>query len=89
VVVCGKTGSAQVVAKARGGADTKPRIAAHGWFVGFAPLENPEVAFAFLVEHGGSGGEAAAPVAHAVLAEYFGIEAQRATGAEEKKAVSQ
>lgn len=71
VVVCGKTGSAQVVAKARGG-ETKPRIEAHGWFVGFAPLENPKVAFAFIVEHGGSGGGAAAPVAHDVLAQYFG-----------------
>jgi penicillin-binding protein 2 len=74
VIVCGKTGSAQVVAKARVGAETKPRIAAHGWFVGFAPLENPKVAFAFLVEHGGGGGEAAAPVAHEVLAQYFGVQ---------------
>jgi len=74
VVVCGKTGSAQVVAKTRVGPETKPRIAAHGWFIGFAPLENPKVAFAFLVEHGGSGGGAAAPVAHEVLAHYFGVQ---------------
>jgi penicillin-binding protein 2 len=78
VAVCGKTGSAQVVAKARVGGETKPRIAAHGWFVGFAPCEEPKVAFSFIVEHGGSGGEAAAPVAHEVLSRYFGIETVQA-----------
>jgi cell division protein FtsI/penicillin-binding protein 2 len=43
----------------------------HGWFIGFAPADKPRIAFAILVEHGGSGGEAAAPVAHELLARFF------------------
>ena len=34
----------------------------HAWFMGFAPAENPQIAFAVLVEYGGSGGHATAPV---------------------------
>ena len=43
----------------------------HAWFVGFAPYQNPEVAVAVLIEHGGHGGEAAAPVAQAMLNAYY------------------
>jgi penicillin-binding protein 2 len=74
VAVCGKTGSAQVVAHA-----VLARHAAvqsylpHGWFIAFAPQERPRIALAVLVEHGGSGGEAAAPVAHEILARFFGV----------------
>ena len=75
VEVCGKTGSAQVVAKARlartpGVRDLLP----HGWFLAFAPADRPRIAIAVLVEHGGSGGEAAAPVARQILAHYFGLD---------------
>jgi penicillin-binding protein 2 len=76
VVVCGKTGSAQVVArsrlqreKERGGAATS--ILPHGWFMAFAPAEDARIALVVLVEHGGSGGEAAAPVAREILAAFF------------------
>jgi penicillin-binding protein 2 len=74
VVVCGKTGSAQVVAKAR--LEKSPNVFSmlpHGWFVAFAPAENPRIALAVLVEHAGSGGEGAAPVAHDILAAFFGL----------------
>jgi len=43
----------------------------HAWFVGFAPAEAPEIVVAALVEHGGHGGSAAAPVVQKVLARYF------------------
>jgi len=43
----------------------------HAWFVAFAPVEDPEIAIAVLVEHSGHGGSIAAPVARAVLEEYF------------------
>lgn len=33
------------------------------WFIGFAPAENPQIAFAVLVENGGQGAKAAAPIA--------------------------
>jgi penicillin-binding protein 2 len=74
VTVCGKTGTAQVVGKARlektpGALAIKP----HGWFVSFAPAEHPRIALAVLVEHAGSGGEGAAPVAHDILAAFFGL----------------
>ena len=41
---------------------------AHAWYIGFAPRENPKIAFCVLVEYGGSGGITAAAVAHDVLA---------------------
>jgi penicillin-binding protein 2 len=67
--VAGKTGTAQVVNKSfyRKGGDNED----HAWFVGFAPYRNPEIVVAVLIEHGGHGGEAAAPVAHAVLDTYY------------------
>jgi penicillin-binding protein 2 len=46
----------------------------HAWFVGFAPAEAPEVVVAALVEHGGHGGSAAAPVVQRVLAAHFGVQ---------------
>jgi penicillin-binding protein 2 len=72
--VCGKTGSAQVVSHehlVRSGG-TSEELLPHAWFIGFAPRDNPRVAFAFLVEHGRAGGEAAAPVAQAFLRQFFG-----------------
>jgi penicillin-binding protein 2 len=74
VEVAGKTGSAQVVAKSR--LEKTPTAAAilpHGWFLAFAPADHPRIALAVIVEHGGSGGEAAAPVAHDILAAFFGL----------------
>jgi penicillin-binding protein 2 len=68
----GKTGTAQVV-----GYDTYGRKAKshktedHAWFVAFAPSQNPEIAVSVVVEHGGHGGVAAAPVAQAVIKKYF------------------
>jgi penicillin-binding protein 2 len=75
VLVAGKTGTAQVVG--RKGRSEESSSAwyldrSHGWFAGFAPAHEPEVAFAVLVEHGGSGGASAAPIATAVMQEYFG-----------------
>lgn len=72
--VAGKTGSAQVV-----GHDRFERsgdafaMRPHGWFIAFAPIQNPRIAVAAIVEHGGSGGEAAAPVVRQILLKFFGI----------------
>ncbi len=46
----------------------------HGWFVAFAPFENPKIAVAVIAEHGGHGGEAAAPVAKAIIDAYMRAE---------------
>ena len=39
----------------------------NAWFIAFAPLENPTIALAVMVENGGGGSEFAAPVARKVL----------------------
>jgi penicillin-binding protein 2 len=87
VEVCGKTGSAQVVASARlQAAPDSFKLLPHGWFMAFAADEQRSIALAVLVEHGGSGGEAAAPVARQILSHAFraGVDfAQRSPEADE------
>lgn len=63
VEVAGKTGTAQVTNRDD-----------HGLFVGYAPYHNPEIAIATVVDYGGHGGTAAAPVARDIFATYFGVE---------------
>jgi penicillin-binding protein 2 len=48
----------------------------HAWFVSYAPVENPQVAIAVLVEHGGHGGDAAAPMAKKVFEKFIEIQKQ-------------
>ena len=79
IEIAGKTGTAQV-AEMRGGFVNSERlpyeIRDHAWFVGYAPAENPEIAVAVLVEHGGRGGSAAAPLAKMVIEKYFSLKVQ-------------
>ena len=73
VEVCGKTGSAQVVSHARLARGTPAAaLQPHAWFIAYAPAERPRIALAVLVEHGGSGGEAAAPLAREILTRFLG-----------------
>jgi penicillin-binding protein 2 len=63
--VCGKTGTAQVV-KASSGKGTyslEKEVRDHAWFAGFAPKDDPQVAFVIMVEHGGHGGDIGAKIA--------------------------
>lgn len=69
VPIAGKTGSAQT-GKDKYGND-KPT---HGWFVAFAPYDNPQVAVASVVEYAGHGGSSAGLVCRDVLAAYFNID---------------
>jgi penicillin-binding protein 2 len=41
----------------------------HAIFVGFAPVSTPKFAVVVVVEHGGSGGKVAAPLARDILLE--------------------
>jgi penicillin-binding protein 2 len=61
ISMSGKTGTAQ--AGSQGGGD-------HAWFIAFAPAENPAIAISVLVEHGGHGSSASAPVAK-IISETF------------------
>ena len=76
ISVAGKTGTAQVYRHSAGvDSDKLPKSERdHAWFVGYAPAERPTIAFAIVVEHGGHGGSAAAPVARAVLEVFFSRE---------------
>jgi penicillin-binding protein 2 len=71
IVVSGKTGSAQVVTHAHLAKGPSPALLPHGWFLCFAPEDHPRIALVTMVEHGGSGGESAAPVAHEILGYFF------------------
>ncbi|WP_353683419.1 penicillin-binding protein 2 [Thermodesulfovibrio sp. 3907-1M] len=67
----GKTGTVQVISKKLKEKVSYKNIEHHAWFIGFAPVENPEMAFSVIVEHGGSGGAVAAPVARNILEGYI------------------
>jgi len=73
--LAGKTGTAQVFTvaqNARYDAKTvQERLRDHSWFIAFAPADNPRIAVAVLVENGGFGASAAAPIARRVLDTYL------------------
>jgi penicillin-binding protein 2 len=69
--VAGKTGTAQVISnQGRMAARTNRNLRDHGWFVFFAPRDNPEVAGVVFLEHGIHGPNAA-QVAHHILDTFF------------------
>ncbi|MGH7824814.1 MAG: penicillin-binding protein 2 [Candidatus Binatia bacterium] len=74
VDIAGKTGTAQV-AEMRGAYVKSEQLAYlirdHAWFVAYAPAQDPQIAVVTLVEHGGHGGSAAAPLAKKVIEKYF------------------
>lgn len=65
--IAGKTGTAQVKSIAQGKSYNKNELDKrhwdHAWFNGFAPVEDPQIAVAVLVENGGGGSTTAAPIA--------------------------
>jgi penicillin-binding protein 2 len=71
----GKTGTAQVIAMKQGEKYDESKVAErlrdHSLFIAFAPLDNPIIAMAIIVENGGFGARAAAPIARTVLDYYL------------------
>lgn len=65
VAVAGKTGTAQT---SRGGDYT------HAWFMGYGPIQDPEVAIVVFLEQGGSSARVAVPLARDFFAAYWGVE---------------
>ncbi len=58
--LAGKTGTAQ-----------NPHGEDHAWFIGYAPAEDPEIVAAVVVEFGGHGSSAAAPIVSKLIAYYL------------------
>ncbi len=72
--IAGKTGTAQVFTVSRSDKLTDKvadRLKDHSWFIAFAPVEAPRIAVAVLVENGGFGASAAAPIARRVMDAYL------------------
>jgi penicillin-binding protein 2 len=76
VDVAGKTGTAQVVSLAL---KKIKSLEHHAWFISYAGLSSPQIVSAILVEHGGHGGSAAAPLARELYKTYFGIKEPEST----------
>jgi penicillin-binding protein 2 len=79
IQVAGKTGTAQVIslekAKNLGSNDEAlDNFQDHSWFVAIAPAENPKIALAVLVEHGGHGSSGSAPIAKELIKKYLNID---------------
>ncbi|WP_051311112.1 penicillin-binding protein 2 [Zooshikella ganghwensis] len=74
-LMAGKTGTAQVVGIKQNERYDASKLAKkhhdHGLFIGFAPLDDPQIAIAVIVENGGGGSSAAAPVARKILDAYL------------------
>ena len=74
--IAGKTGTAQVVAIGQNEKYDSKKLAKklhdHGLFIAFAPVERPRIAVSVIVENGGSGSSAAAPLARTVIEAWLG-----------------
>ena len=71
--VSGKTGTAQTISLSTREKLPESEVESledNAWFVGFAPRDNPEIIVAVIVQRGGSGGTAAAPVAREIFRLY-------------------
>ena len=73
--IAGKTGTAQVYGlkqEEKYDAEAIPEeLRDHALFIAFAPAEEPKIAVAVIIEHGGGGGSVAAPVARSILDAYL------------------
>jgi penicillin-binding protein 2 len=69
VLMAGKTGTAQSFGKGAKRPPTGWEAQPHSLFIAFAPVDAPRYAIACVVEHGGYGAAAAAPVVHDVMTE--------------------
>lgn len=66
IAIAGKTGTAQ-----------NPHGRDHGWFIGFAPFDEPQIAIAVLVENAGYGSISAVPIASLMIEKYLSGEIKR------------
>ena len=64
--IAGKTGTSQ-----------NPHGENHGWFIAYAPMDNPQIAIAVLMENAGFGSQSAAPIASLIIEQYLTGELKR------------
>ena len=73
--IAGKTGTAQVKGVGQGESYVESRTAEHlrdhALFIAFAPVDDPKIAIAVIVENGGHGGSIAAPIARKLMDQYL------------------
>jgi penicillin-binding protein 2 len=76
--MAGKSGTAQVFSVGQDEEYDEEEIAErlkdHALFIAFAPVENPQIAVAVIVENGSSGSGVAAPIAKAIIDKYLGYD---------------
>jgi penicillin-binding protein 2 len=70
-LMAGKTGTAQNVGR-KGNVGANPHalplsLRHQSWFIGYAPADNPTIAVAVMVEHGGFGATSAGPIARKIM----------------------
>ena len=74
-MVVSKTGTAQVFSVGQNEKYNEKTVAErlrdHSWFIAFAPADQPRIALAVIVENGGFGARAAAPIARTMLDYYL------------------
>ena len=74
--MAGKSGTAQVFSVAQEDEydeeEIEERLRDHALFIAFAPVDNPRIAVAVVVENGSSGSRVAAPIARAIMDEHLG-----------------
>jgi penicillin-binding protein 2 len=72
-IAAGKTGTAQVYSLkgSKYNKNISERLRDHSWFIVFAPVDKPTIALAVIVENGGFGAQAAAPIARQALDFYL------------------
>jgi penicillin-binding protein 2 len=75
VEIAGKTGTSQVMNfsadQIYSSCEARPKYQRHhGWFIGYAPADNPEIAVGVLAEHSCHGSSGAAPIAKAMIAAF-------------------
>ena len=75
--ICGKTGTVELLTNKellKKNPELKIKYKEHAWFVGYASKDKPEIALVIFVEHGGHGGETAAPMAKEIFKYYFKLD---------------
>jgi penicillin-binding protein 2 len=75
--MAGKSGTAQVFSIAQEETyeeeEIEEHLKDHALFISFAPIDNPKIAIAIIVENGSSGSRTAAPIARAIMDRYLGV----------------